>query len=185
MSDYAITIRDMAQTLLQAKMGVAFKTYRKTPMLMVDPSDLPTLGVFIMRERRRADGDENAGEPRFIHELTLGFSGAENLETDKVGALATLEETMSLVDDALLTDPRFVNLTEGVLSMDRQSQYSKVGETSLAEIRVEMVLKFRTRYPPVIPDDLETIHVESRYPKSDVDPAEVQQIVREYDIEQN
>lgn len=186
MSTEAIEIADKAAELLQADYGVKWKTYRRTPMLSVNPKDLPTLGIFILRERRTSDGQPSIGVPQFIHDLTLGFSGARAITTDNEGDLLTsMENDMTDIDRILLRDPTFLVLVEGVVSMDRTSQYSKVGEISLAEIRVEMVVRFRSYLEPVVPDDLETIHVESRYPSADTDPAEVQQIIRQIDLPQN
>ena len=42
--------------LLQIGFGAHFKTYRKTPMLQVQPGDLPVLAVHILREQRMPDG---------------------------------------------------------------------------------------------------------------------------------
>jgi hypothetical protein len=185
MSHYASIVHGMAYDLLVGGFGATFKTYRKTPMLQIQPGDLPVLGIHILRERREQDGFANEGEPHFKHMLTMGFSGAVHVQTDRQDELNALEETMSMLDDLLLSDPRFVNLTEGITSMDRVSQYAKVGETTLFEIRVEMTLEFSSRFEPVITDDFKTIHVESRYPSPTVDPAEIQQVIVQYDIPQN
>jgi hypothetical protein len=168
-----------------AGFGTRFKTYRKTPALQVRPEDLPLLGVYILRETREAWGAANHAEPKFMHMLTMGFSGAVHGETDEQNQLLQLEEWMSELDDILLSDPKFVKLTGGVQSMDRQSQYAKIGETTLYEIRVEMVIPFQSNFPPRVDDMLERIHVETRYPSPDTDPAAVIQIVREYDMDQN
>ena len=185
MSHYASIVHGMAYDLLVAGFGATFKTYRKTPMLQIQPGDLPVLGIHILRERREQDGFANEGEPHFKHMLTMGFSGAVHVQTDQQDELNALEETMSMLDDLLLSDPRFVNLTEGVTSMDRISQYAKVGETTLFEVRVEMTTEFSGRWEPNITDDFNTIHVESRYPSWNTDPAAVQQVIVQYDINQN
>jgi hypothetical protein len=89
------------------------------------------------------------------------------------------------LDDILLTNPKFVRLVEGFTGMDRQSQYAKVGETTLFEIRVEMVMEFTGWFDPVVNDDFNTLHIETRYPSYDTDPDEVMQIIRQYDLTQN
>jgi hypothetical protein len=185
MSSYASMIHGKAYDLLVAGFGATFTSYRKTPMLQVQPTDLPVLGIYILRERREQDGQANQGEPHFKHTLTMGFSGGVHVRTDNQNELNALEETMSALDELLLTDPRFVNLTEGITSMDRISQYAKIGETTLFEIRVEMTMEWSSRWEPVITDDFNTLHVESRYPSPTTDPAEVQQVVAQYDIPQN
>lgn len=164
MSDYASQIATAAYNLLTAGLGTTFRTYRKTPMLQVQPSDLPALGVYIQRERREPDGQSNIAEPRFVHQLTLGFSGAVHVETDKQNELHALEEWMTQLDDILLSDARFVSMTEGVTSMDRVSQYAKIGEVTLFEIRVEMTVQFRSYWPPRVTDILEKIVITTQYP---------------------
>lgn len=185
MSTYAIQIADKALSILKAKpFEPAFKTFKRTPMRQVSPGDLPLLGVYILRETRAPDGDANAGEPRFFHRLHLGIAGAVSAADDGT-QFETLENMMAEIDDRLLTSPAFVNMIEGVEQMDRRSQYAIMGETPLAEIQIEMVVTFRTYWPQVVPDDYRTFHVETRYPTADADPAKQQQIVEQYDIEQN
>jgi hypothetical protein len=183
MSTYAIQIADAAFAILSAQPN-EFKTYRRSPMKQVAPEDLPILAVFILRESRVPDGDANAGEPRFQHRLHLGFSGAIAAD-DQGQQFIHLEQIMADIDDKLLTNVSFVSLVEGFESMDRKSQYAIMGETTLAEIQIEMVVSFRTFWPPAVTDDFKTLHLETRYPSPDTDPAEVEQIVRQWDIEQN
>jgi hypothetical protein len=180
MSDYASQIANAAFTLAQAGLGTQFKTYRQTPMLQVQPGDLPIFGVYILREQRAQDGQANQTVPHFKHTLTLGFSGAVQVETDQQDKLIQwLEDNMSALDDILLTDRRFINLVEGITAMDRIGQYSKVGETTLFEIRVEMQMEYSSRFEPTITDDLNEVvittqfpdaaHVESGTPQLEVD----------------
>lgn len=183
MSHYASSVQTKAMELLQAGFGARFKTYRNTPMLQVQPGDLPVLGVYILREQRVQDGQANQTVPHFKHTLTLGFSGALHVETDKQNELSDLEETMSDLDDMLLCEPRFVTLVEGVTAMDRTSQYAKVGETTLYEIRVEMQMEFSSRFEPTIVDDLKVIHITTQFPDQAHVDSGTPQIEREYEIE--
>lgn len=185
MSHTANDIHAKAFALSQIGFGTTFKTYRQTPMLQVQPADLPVLAVHLLRERRVPDGQPNAGEPKFIHEITLGFSGAVHVETDKQDQIHDLEEWMATLDDILLSDPNFVNLTEGITAMDRVGQYAKVGEITLFEIRVEMSIQSRSYFPPRVPDWFNTLHVESRYPTATADPAEIQQVIVQYDVDES
>jgi hypothetical protein len=180
-SHYATMVATKAHDYLAGAFGARFKTYRKTPMLQVTPNDLPMLGVYILREKRTPMGNANHAEPKFKHELTLGFSGAVHAETDDQNKLYFLEQVMSEVDDILLTNPKFVNLTEGITGMDRLSQYAKVGETTLFEIRVEMVMEFSGWFPPKVEDDFNTLHVTLQYPPG-VDPDTVLEIIRIYEL---
>jgi hypothetical protein len=167
----------------KAGFGSRFKTYRNTPALQVQPGDLPMLGIYILRERRVQDSHANHAEPRFLHELTLGFSGAIWAETDDQNKLLELEELMSELDEILLTDSTFVRLTEGVTEMDRQGQYAKVGETTLFEIRVEMKIPFRSYFPPRVDDMLERVVVDTQYPDKEHADAGTPQIHRVYELE--
>lgn len=161
MSHWANTIHAKALELVKSGFGSTFKTYRKTPMLQVQPGDLPILAVHILREKRVPDGQSDQTTPKFIHDLTLGFSGAVHVETDKQDDINDLEEWMATVDDILLSDPSFVRLTEGVTAMDRVGQYAKIGETTLFEIRVEMNIQFRSYFEPRIHDVLATVDVKT------------------------
>ena len=183
MSSYALNIQKAAYDMCVAYFGTRFKTYRNTPLLQVTPQDLPILAIHILRERRTEDGQANQAEPRFKHQLTIGLSGAIHAETEDQNKLYQLEQTMSEIDDLLLTSAKFVKLAEGIPAMDRIAQYAKVGETTLFENRVEMVFDFTSYWPPVVPDWLETIHITTQYPdKAHVDSG-TPQLDREYDIE--
>jgi hypothetical protein len=157
-------VQKEAMRLLQKHFGTRFKTYRSTPMLQVQPTDLPVLGVYILREKRTPWGHANHAEPRFQHQVTLGFSGAIHAETAEQNQLYALEEWMGEIDETLFSEPKFVALMDGIESMDRQSQYAKVGETTLFEIRVEMTYANQSYFPPKVEDDLETIVVDTQYP---------------------
>jgi hypothetical protein len=185
MSHYASSVQKSAMGFLQRGFGTRFKTYRNTPMMQVQPSDLPMLGVYILRERRTPNTHANHAEPRFHHQVTLGFSGAIHAETAQQNQLYQLEEWMSELDDILLTNPKFVNLTEGIESMDRQSQYAKVGETTLFEIRVEMVVQFSSNFPPKVDDLLERVVVDTQYPDKEHAESGTPQIHRVYELDQN
>ena len=181
----ATNIATAALDLLMKHFGSRFKTYRRTPMMQVMPADLPVLGVYILRERRTQDLHANHAQPHFKCAITLGYSGAIHAETADQNQIYQLEQWMDEVDDALLSNAKFVMLTEGIEGMDRQSQYAKVGETTLFEIRVEMTFMTSAWFPPKVVDDYLRLHIESRYPTADTDPEEVQQIIRHWDIEQN
>ena len=185
MSAVASDIHAKTYAMITTGMGSKFKTYRKVPMLQFDPTDLPSCAVYITRERREAFGNANHGAPTFRHELTITIAAAMAMRRQEQDELTILEERFDEIDILLLRNPEWVILTEGVQSMERQSQYSKVGDTPVAEIKIEMVLVFHTVYEPIITDTLETIHVETRYPSPDVDPAKVQQVSAVYDLPQN
>jgi hypothetical protein len=183
MSHTANQIHAMAYQLVQIGFGATFKTYRQTPMLQVSPADLPVLAVHLLRERRVRPGNANHGEPEFLHDITLGFSGAVAVETDKQNDIHRLEQWMADLDDILLSDPKFHKITGGVTAMDRVGQYTKVGETTMFEIRVEMSIASQSYFPPRIPDILEKVVVDTQYPDAESVASGTPQIHREYTLE--
>ena len=162
MSHYAIILQQAALERLKVAFGDTFATYRQTPMLQVHAGDLPILAVHILRERRLPDGQSNQAEPKFIHDLTLGFSGAVHMETDRQDVIHDLETWMATIDDILFSDPTFPRMYEGITSMDRVGQYAKVGEVALFEIRVEMNMQFRSYFEPRIHDQFATLDIKTK-----------------------
>jgi hypothetical protein len=148
----AAFLRVSADATLQA----AFTTFRRTPMLDVDPKHLPSLSVFLMRDLATADGDANAGEPSFYHQCSIGVS-ALMLANDEDDMLVKVRAVPERVSAVLLTDPTFVAMIEGVASMDRKVVYPRIGDASFAEVQIEYVFTYRTDYPPNVPDDFEGV----------------------------
>lgn len=179
----ALKIHQKAYTLAVLGFGTRFRTYRKTPMLQVQPNDLPMLAVYILRERRVPNGQPEQAEPKFIHELTLGFSGSIHAKTADQNTLYELETWMSELDDILLSNPKFVMLSEGVTGMDRTSMYAKEGETTLFEIRVEMSLQYRSNFPPRVDDWLETVHVKTQFPDKAHADSGTPQVEAQYELD--
>jgi hypothetical protein len=179
MSHYASIVHAKALELAKAGFGPLFKTYRSTPMLQIQPENLPVLAVHILRERRIG----MSNRPHFKTSLTLGFSGAVQVVTNDQDQLQDLEETMSMLDDVLFTNPGFVNLSEMVTETDRIAQYAKVGETTLFEIRVEMTMAYEDYTEPNISAVLAKVHITTQYPdKAHVDSG-TPQIEAEIDLE--
>src|SRR5262245_51162667 len=83
---YGYIIRDgllqrikIVPTFSSIKKWITTKAYR------IQPEHLPSFGLYIMDEQMRPDGDPNAGEPRFTHELKLGFSVMVQNTNDVLG----------------------------------------------------------------------------------------------------
>ena len=187
MSYWPSVAQAKAMELAQAYYGTRFKTYRLTPMLQVTPDDLPVLGIYILRFRRDCAQPEQ-GEPHFDEALTLGFSGGVHVESEKQNQLSDLEEMMAELDYVLLQDSRFINNAicgKGIASMDRTSQFAKIGETTLYEIRIEMMLLNDSRHEPRVVDTFERLHVTTQFPDKEHADAGTPQIVREYELDQN
>jgi len=174
MSTDALAIYDEVFARVSTLPG--FKTVKKTPMFTVEPGDLPRLGVYILREQAAAEGDTYAGNPRFNHTLTLGYSASVAQSDDEL-LLVNLDTITNQILPALLSDPSFTKLV-GFVSLDRKLVFTRVGETPLAELQIEMVLDFRTEWAPRVPDDLTTVIVTEQHA-----PGQAPPIIRQYDIE--
>ncbi len=139
-----------------------WKTVGKNPAGTLHPPQLPFVGVFLLRERRDADGDNNQGALAFVHEATIGVSVAlRGGDTGKID-----DDWDALTDQILgllLTDPAFTSLGDGALfesieGIERTRLFPAQGETFFAEGRVEITFRFRTVWHALTPDDLLLIH---------------------------
>lgn len=151
MTPRAFEIRDAAFVALSGY-GL-FKTVKNSLVQQMEPADeLPAATVFVTREVRAADGDANAGEPHFIHDLTLGL-----IITIDSGDQSRLEDVLAYYTDQtvnrLLSDTTFLTHFEGISGITESQAFPKDGETYYAEARVEMTVQFRSRWAPYVPDD--------------------------------
>lgn len=172
-----------AHAVIVAKVP-GFKTYRRTPALRVEPPDLPLITVYVLRDREQAVGDSNVGEIEFKHFVTLGFEGLVNL-SDVDAQLETLAAQMLAVRLAIYRDAAFMHLVDGIESSETRLVFNRKGENPTAGYQMEMTVHFSSIWPPEVIDDYLKLHLETRFPSADVDPAVVPQIVRTWDIPQN
>jgi hypothetical protein len=136
-----------------------FKTKKMTPMLVVQPENLPRLSVFFLREVEASDG--KAGEPHFLANLHLGITGSI-VSSDDENQLLQLQTNMLFFRRAIFSNPMF-RVQQGVEmyeSTDTRMNFTRIGETPLAECQTEYVFSYRTDYPPELPDDLKQIVVQ-------------------------
>jgi len=198
-NSYTLLIRDGILARLK-KLGffVPFKTFRRSPMHVVQDDELPYAAVYLLPEILEPWGDANAGEPRFTHSAQFGFSVIilNNDDDTQENQLDTAHwAIMSLLTDASLvgmeancspyptSEPIRI---EGVTRIARQHIYGTIGksETPVAELRMQMTVTFHSVWPPVEKDDLKVIHVTTAFP-IDGDTASTVQVQSEYDIPQN
>lgn len=130
-----------------------FVTFAKTPMLIVQPDALPRLSVYILRDRATPRDDEVFhGAPQFTHHLTIGISGAIVLSDDDAQFMA-LETNCGNIYSMLLNDPTFIGGAdqpiEGISSIDRKTLFSQLNETPIAEIQIEITIRYWTAWPPL------------------------------------
>lgn len=167
------------ERLVEAVKG--FTTYRRTPVLTIQPEDLPCLSVYLLRDREQPFGDPNVAEPRFKQYAHLGISGmilASNVDTQ----LEMLADKIAATRIALYTDTSFIRLIDGFESSDTKLVFSRAGETAMAEYQMELVVSFTTYWPPDVPDDFLRLHLETVFPSPE-EAAGVEQIVRVWDFE--
>jgi hypothetical protein len=159
-------------------------TFRRAQSYQVMPEDLPYCGVYQLPETGTADGDPNAGEPRYKSESIIGVSVIlRNIEAEE------LEDALDVAYDVimvgLLQDSTFIGFPpagqydiEGVPRVRRQNIFGSVGsanETPTGELRLEMTFTTRYDYPPEIEDWLMLVNLQTAYPSlEDVD--KVQQV---------
>ena len=153
---------------------------------------LPVLGVYLVSEKMVPDGDWNAGDVRFIHDFQIGFSviianNDSDLVEQKLDAafwtvMYGLWPNLQLMNMLYSTTPDNTRF-EGVMLGTRRHSFGATGkdnETPVAELQYEITCRYRTEWPPVIIDDLKTIHV-TVVPVG-IDPTQTQVIEAEYDF---
>jgi len=196
-NSYTLLIRDGALARLKKlPFFTGFKTFRRSPMHVMQGDEMPLAAVFLLPEMMEPDGDANAGEPRFIHSAQFGFS-IVIINNDDDTQENELDAAFWSIMNGLLTDASFlINCSpyptsqpikiEGITRISRQHVYGTIGksETPIAELRMQMTITYRTNWPPVVKDDLKVIHVKTAFP-IEGDTASTLQVETEYDIPQN
>jgi hypothetical protein len=154
---FATAIRDGALARLQTNNpGVA--TFRTTPLPPTQAASLPSLGVYLAGEQMTPDGDYDAGEPKFLNDVTIGFSAVNSADSQGANETA-LNAIADKVLRTLLCDGSFMMLFEGITSIRRAVSFQKDGDTYFAEVRLAMTVRFRSLWPPEAPYALEEVDV--------------------------
>lgn len=167
--------------------GFNFSTNKS---MKIQAETIPFCGVYLIQELMTPDGDANAGEVRFRVSTRFGFSViVQNNDADQ--AEYTLDDAFMALT-ALFADHTFYdNATakiQGFVSGSRQHIFGALGqdnETPISELRFELVCDLGTLdYPPVVPDDLNVIHIKTQYPSGDTQENidRRQQVENEYDL---
>jgi hypothetical protein len=168
MSSEATLIRDAIFDRLPA-LALNFNKIRKAQIPQIQPDDLPMAAVFIAGENLTPDGDDNAGEPRFVSETTIAVSVIRGFDDPRTLS-GEIDQDVDRIESGLLQDPTFVKfgpgaMFEGVSRMNRRRLYpqgGKDGETYFAELRLEMTFVTRVDYPPIIPTPFEGVTIKAR-----------------------
>ena len=175
---WSFIIRDMFFDKLVAAPFFGSFTARKSRALQITTANIPYLGVYIVSEDMTPDGDLNAGEIRFIHQLKIGFS-VMIVNNDPVACEAKLDQAFLTIMNTLWRDPYLTNLIdtraypggvgnpdnariEGVSRGTRRHVYGNAGlnnETPIGELQYEVTVRYGADYAPIITDNLLQIGV--------------------------
>jgi hypothetical protein len=190
-NSYGLLIRDGLYDILTANPAFAGYTVRKNKMIIMQEEYLPFLSVYILDETMGPDGDINAGEIRFIHNLRVGFSVliADNdqdaLETAIDAAwwsiMTGLWPNNGVTNVMVSKLPDNVEI-EGVVRGVRRHVFGVAqlhNQTPVAELQYEATIVFRSTWPPLIPDDFLTLDVKTGVKAGDT-PAEMAQRYQEH-----
>jgi hypothetical protein len=175
-NSYALLIRDMLLSrwmILPAFASVA--RFGRSKAKIVQGNQIPYLGVYINNEVMTPDGDANVGEQRFLHTLTIGISYlTQNNNSDLA------ENRMDSAHWALMnyfTQQRWDRSKDDSVRIEACTRVTRTHsygtmkldqETPTAELQMEMQFTYRTRFEPVVTDDLLVWHVDV-YPNNDKD----------------
>jgi hypothetical protein len=183
-NSYSLLIRDaMLARLQELPYFAPFVKFGRARGQQVQPEDVPYLACYFLNEALSPDGDINHAEPRFYHNLNLGFSVIirnNNIER----AETVLDQAHWAIMWAILTDPKLRANNqfeiEGFSRATRTHHYGTIAgdnETPVAELRMELGCAYRSYWPPEVPDWLQLTHLETAFP--DIPRRnEVQQVVR-------
>lgn len=190
---YAMLARDGIRDRVMAMPWFATFSFSTNKAKPIQPESLPFCGIYLIEETMVADGNSNAGEPRFRTSVRIGFSVIV-VNNDEDDSEYQLDTAMQALIRGLLSDPTLYNndqfRIEGYTSAGRTHIFGNAGkdnQTPIAELRFELVLDLGViTYEPLVTDDLEIIHVRTAYPGKDTTEEQEsrQQVETEYDLEQ-
>jgi len=187
---YSMLVRDGMFDRLKLMPFFTMFNFSTKKDVTIQPQSIPFCGVYFLQEFMAPDGDANAGDVRFRTSARYGFSIIiQNNDPDQ--AEYTLDKAFQALS-GLFSDPTLYNNKQFQIQAFsgglRQHVYGHVGQdnqTPIAELRFELTCDLGViEYPPFTEDDLEVIHWETAFPV-DGDPSQVQQVIAEYDLEQN
>jgi hypothetical protein len=141
----------------------------------IQGGEIPYFGVYFTEETMTPDGDPNAGAPKFTHHLKLTFQvviqcndndvAEQNLDTAHWAIMNYLHR-QDWFRFPMPTPITHVDI-EGIERGFRKHQFGNAGlnnETPVAELQMDLTLKFRTYFEPYVPDDFNRMHVTVAHP---------------------
>jgi hypothetical protein len=188
-SSYSLIVRDAMLSRVKAMPNFAGFKFGTNKAEQIQPEKIPFCGIYFINDDFLPDGDINAGEPRFRIQALYGFSIIIQ-NNDAAAAENTLDDAWVLLTNGLFTDPSlYLNPAaqiQGYARGNRTHQFGNAGADNsipIAECRFTLTIDLGVSdFPPLVPDVLKLVHLTTQYP-SGSDPAEVQQVEAEYDLE--
>ena len=151
-----VAIRDGAVACLKAT-GYFKNVYRQKTTPTKD-DQLPVAAVWIVRDDTLPMGDANVGTPSFDHTYTLCIDVLMKAATDDA-LTATLDDLGMKTRTALLCDGTWRQLFEGIERCSIHPIYPKETNVTFVQAAIEVVVTFRSAWPPYLPNDLKSIVV--------------------------
>jgi len=201
---YGLVIRDMLLAKLVTAPFFAGFNIKKSRQLPTMANQLPTLGVYLVKEDMSPDGDPNHGDIDMIHSLTLGFS-VIIINNDPEATEEKLNQAYWVIMNWLWRDQYLMNMLDtraypgGIGNPDNVRIEGLLNgswrfvvhpplnnETPMSELRYEQTLRYRADYTPIITDDLLLIHEETAMLDDDgtiYPPGEVQRVTTVYEFD--
>jgi hypothetical protein len=144
----------------------------------IQKQDIPYIGCYLIEETMSPDGDANHTEPRFVHDVKLGFSIiVQNNDND--AAQQNLDTAFWTIL-RLLENPKWANFPASgdwnngedirIEAVTRGRRRFNFGprhvqqETPVAELEMDLTIRHRTDFPPLITDHLDLLHITVAYP---------------------
>ena len=151
---YGLVIRDMLLTKLMTAPFFAGFTFRKSRQLPTQINQLPSLGVYLVKEDMTPDGDPNHGDIDMIHSLTIGFS-VVIINNDPEATQEKLDQAYWTIMNWLWRDPYLMNM------IDTRAYPGGVGNPD--NVRIEALMNGSWRFFDHPPLNNETPMSELRY----------------------
>jgi hypothetical protein len=187
-TSYAMIVRDAMLARIKIMPFFAGFTFSSNKAEQIQPEKIPFVGVYFISEDMLPDGDANVLEPRFRLSVLYGFSIIIQ-NNDAAAAENKLDEGFVLLCDRLFTDPSlYLNPAAKIQAYTRGNRTHQFGNAGadnsipIAESRFSLTIDLGTiDFPPLVPDVLSKVHLETRYPAGS-DPQEIQQVAADYDL---
>jgi hypothetical protein len=193
-SSEAIVVRDRLVTKMRTMPFFSTFKFSTDKSQSIDPVNVPFAGVYFINEDLTPEGDPNAGEVRFRSMAMYGISIIVQ-NNDAKSAEFKLDEAWKLLTVAIFADPKMYNwknagkpgevAIQAFTRGNRSHQFGNAGAdnaTPVAEMRFTLTCDLGTLdYEPVIEDDFEKLHIETRYPAGS-DPEEIIQTTAEWTL---